>query len=146
MKKAVILTYMENDALFSKNVFTNIILKVNVILTLTFRNYRRHNILGIFETLPYCQPAGAASIGKGLGGILFSRFSRSNSQPSVSLGVEGGANAEEEEEKRTESQSSYGLSTITRPTSPTGDALCMFFLVQGINQSVCLFLYISDVR
>uniref|UniRef100_A0A3B5QLE5 DDHD domain containing 1 n=1 Tax=Xiphophorus maculatus TaxID=8083 RepID=A0A3B5QLE5_XIPMA len=66
---------------------------------------------------------GAASIGKGLGGILFSRFSRSNSQPSVSLGVEGGANAEEEEEKRTESQSSYGLSTITRPTSPTGDAL-----------------------
>ncbi|XP_054894409.1 phospholipase DDHD1 isoform X2 [Poeciliopsis prolifica] len=62
---------------------------------------------------------GAASIGKGLGGILFSRFSRSNSQPSVSLGVEGGANAEEEEEKRTESQSSYGLSTITRPTSPT---------------------------
>lgn len=66
---------------------------------------------------------GAASIGKGLGGILFSRFSRSNSQPSVSLGVEGGANAEEEEEKRTESQSSYGLSTITRPTSPTGDTL-----------------------
>ncbi|XP_074548669.1 phospholipase DDHD1 [Halichoeres trimaculatus] len=64
---------------------------------------------------------GAASIGKGIGGILFSRFSRSNSQPSVSLGLEGSANSEEEEQKRTESQSAYGLSTLTRPTSPTAD-------------------------
>ncbi|KAM7403278.1 hypothetical protein PAMA_003958 [Pampus argenteus] len=64
---------------------------------------------------------GAASIGKGIGGILFSRFSRSNSQPSVSLGLEGGLNTEEEEQKRTESQSAYGLSTMTRPTSPTAD-------------------------
>ncbi|KAM9355891.1 phospholipase DDHD1 [Pholidichthys leucotaenia] len=64
---------------------------------------------------------GAASIGKGIGGILFSRFSRSNSQPSVSLGLEGGANAEEEEQKRTESQSAYGLSSMIRPTSPTTD-------------------------
>ncbi|XP_070835001.1 phospholipase DDHD1 isoform X2 [Chaetodon trifascialis] len=64
---------------------------------------------------------GAASIGKGIGGILFSRFSRSNSQPSVSLGLEGGANAEEDEQKRTESQSAYGLSSMTRPTSPTAD-------------------------
>nr|XP_046269847.1 phospholipase DDHD1 isoform X1 [Scatophagus argus] len=64
---------------------------------------------------------GAASIGKGIGGILFSRFSRSNSQPSVSLGLEGGANTEEEEQKRTESQSAYGLSAMTRPTSPTVD-------------------------
>ncbi|KAI3367605.1 hypothetical protein L3Q82_026448 [Scortum barcoo] len=64
---------------------------------------------------------GAASIGKGIGGILFSRFSRSNSQPSVSLGLDGGPNAEEEEQKRTESQSAYGLSTMTRPTSPTAD-------------------------
>ncbi|XP_047467218.1 phospholipase DDHD1 isoform X2 [Mugil cephalus] len=64
---------------------------------------------------------GAASIGKGIGGILFSRFSRSNSQPSVSLGLEGGANPEEEEQKRTESQSAYGLSTMVRPTSPTTD-------------------------
>nr|XP_020469659.1 phospholipase DDHD1-like isoform X1 [Monopterus albus] len=64
---------------------------------------------------------GAASIGKGIGGILFSRFSRSNSQPSVSLGLEGVANNEEEEQKRTESQSAYGLSTITQPTSPTPD-------------------------
>uniref|UniRef100_UPI0037E87BAC phospholipase DDHD1 isoform X2 n=1 Tax=Semicossyphus pulcher TaxID=241346 RepID=UPI0037E87BAC len=64
---------------------------------------------------------GAASIGKGIGGILFSRFSRSNSQPSVSLGLEGGSNPEEEEQKRTESQSAYGLSTLTRPTSPTAD-------------------------
>ncbi|XP_040055444.2 phospholipase DDHD1 isoform X2 [Gasterosteus aculeatus] len=64
---------------------------------------------------------GAASIGKGIGGILFSRFSRSNSQPSVSLGLEGGANAEEEEQKRTESQSAYGLSTLIRPTSPVTD-------------------------
>ncbi|XP_028250659.1 phospholipase DDHD1 isoform X2 [Parambassis ranga] len=64
---------------------------------------------------------GAASIGKGIGGILFSRFSRSNSQPSVSLGLDSGANAEEEEQKRTESQSAYGLSTMVRPTSPTID-------------------------
>ncbi|XP_077477229.1 phospholipase DDHD1 isoform X1 [Stigmatopora argus] len=65
---------------------------------------------------------GAASIGKGIGGILFSRFSRSNSQPSVSLGLEGGSNTEEDEQqKRTESQSAYGLSTMTRPTSPTVD-------------------------
>ncbi|XP_041668698.1 phospholipase DDHD1 [Cheilinus undulatus] len=64
---------------------------------------------------------GAASIGKGIGGILFSRFSRSNSQPSVSLGLEGVSNPEEEEQKRTESQSAYGLSTLTRPTSPTAD-------------------------
>ncbi|XP_030299842.1 phospholipase DDHD1 isoform X2 [Sparus aurata] len=64
---------------------------------------------------------GAASIGKGIGGILFSRFSRSNSQPSVSLGLDGGSNTEEEEQKRTESQSAYGLSTMARPTSPTAD-------------------------
>ncbi|KAM6912893.1 phospholipase DDHD1 [Xenentodon cancila] len=64
---------------------------------------------------------GAASIGKGIGGILFSRFSRSNSQPSVSLGLEGAPNTEEEEQNRTESQSAYGLSTMTRPTSPTAD-------------------------
>ncbi|XP_026195043.1 phospholipase DDHD1 isoform X2 [Anabas testudineus] len=64
---------------------------------------------------------GAASIGKGIGGILFSRFSRSNSQPSVSLGLEGTANTEEEEQKKTESQSAYGLSTMARPTSPTTD-------------------------
>nr|XP_019953794.1 PREDICTED: phospholipase DDHD1-like isoform X2 [Paralichthys olivaceus] len=64
---------------------------------------------------------GAASIGKGIGGILFSRFSRSNSQPSVSLGLEGGTNTEEEEQKRAESQSAYGLSTMIRPTSPTVD-------------------------
>ncbi|CAK6966933.1 phospholipase DDHD1 [Scomber scombrus] len=64
---------------------------------------------------------GAASIGKGIGGILFSRFSRSNSQPSVSLGLEGVVNTEEEEQKRTESQSAYGLSTLIRPTSPTAD-------------------------
>ncbi|XP_035529703.1 phospholipase DDHD1 isoform X1 [Morone saxatilis] len=64
---------------------------------------------------------GAASIGKGIGGIFFSRFSRSNSQPSVSLGLDGGTNTEEEEQKRTESQSAYGLSTMIRPTSPTTD-------------------------
>uniref|UniRef100_A0A673CHM1 Phospholipase DDHD1-like n=1 Tax=Sphaeramia orbicularis TaxID=375764 RepID=A0A673CHM1_9TELE len=64
---------------------------------------------------------GAASIGKGIGGILFSRFSRSNSQPSVSLGLDGGSTTEEEEQKRTESQSAYGLSSMARPTSPTVD-------------------------
>uniref|UniRef100_A0A7N9B1C7 DDHD domain containing 1a n=1 Tax=Mastacembelus armatus TaxID=205130 RepID=A0A7N9B1C7_9TELE len=55
---------------------------------------------------------GAASIGKGIGGILFSRFSRSNSQPTVSLGLEGGTNTEEEEQKRTESQSGVGVILI----------------------------------
>uniref|UniRef100_A0A1A8G8Q0 DDHD domain containing 1 n=1 Tax=Nothobranchius korthausae TaxID=1143690 RepID=A0A1A8G8Q0_9TELE len=83
---------------------------------------------------------GAASIGKGIGGILFSRFSRSNSQPSVSLGLEGVANAEEEEEKRSESQSSYGLSTMTRPTSPTIESLELerrmdFELREGLVES-----------
>ncbi|XP_037098409.1 phospholipase DDHD1 isoform X2 [Syngnathus acus] len=66
---------------------------------------------------------GAASIGKGIGGILFSRFSRSNSQPSVSAALEGGSNAEDNEQqhKRTESQSAYGLSTMAPLTSPTAD-------------------------
>ncbi|KAM4625838.1 phospholipase DDHD1 [Polymixia lowei] len=64
---------------------------------------------------------GAASIGKGIGGILFSRFSRSSSQPSsVSGGVEGGA-AEGEEQKRTDSQSAYGLSTMAQSTSTIAD-------------------------
>uniref|UniRef100_A0AAR2M3H7 DDHD domain-containing protein n=1 Tax=Pygocentrus nattereri TaxID=42514 RepID=A0AAR2M3H7_PYGNA len=52
---------------------------------------------------------GAASIGKGIGGMLFSRFSRSSSQPS---GVDSGA--VESEEK---SQSAYGLSTMSQSTS-----------------------------
>ncbi|XP_037551238.1 phospholipase DDHD1 [Nematolebias whitei] len=83
---------------------------------------------------------GAASIGKGIGGILFSRFSRSNSQPSVSLGLEGGASAEEEEEKHSESQSSYGLSLMTRPTSPTLESLELerridFELREGLVES-----------
>ncbi|KAL3049393.1 hypothetical protein OYC64_008784 [Pagothenia borchgrevinki] len=74
-----------------------------------------------FTNLGKASILGAASIGKGIGGILFSRFSRSNSQPSVSLGLEGGANTEEEEQKRTESHSAYGLSTLIRPTSPITD-------------------------
>ncbi|XP_038585086.1 phospholipase DDHD1 isoform X2 [Micropterus salmoides] len=83
---------------------------------------------------------GAASIGKGIGGIFFSRFSRSNSQPSVSLGLEGGTNTEEEEQKRSESQSAYGLSTMTRPTSPTADTLELerridFELREGLVES-----------
>uniref|UniRef100_A0A8B9KZP5 DDHD domain containing 1a n=1 Tax=Astyanax mexicanus TaxID=7994 RepID=A0A8B9KZP5_ASTMX len=52
---------------------------------------------------------GAASIGKGIGGMLFSRFSRSSSQPS---GVDSGV--VETEEK---SQSAYGLSTMSQSTS-----------------------------
>ncbi|XP_036448816.1 phospholipase DDHD1 isoform X2 [Colossoma macropomum] len=52
---------------------------------------------------------GAASIGKGIGGMLFSRFSRSSSQPS---GVDSGP--VEGEEK---SQSAYGLSTMSQSTS-----------------------------
>uniref|UniRef100_A0A667Y459 DDHD domain containing 1 n=1 Tax=Myripristis murdjan TaxID=586833 RepID=A0A667Y459_9TELE len=64
---------------------------------------------------------GAASIGKGIGGILFSRFSRSSSQPTVSGGVEGGATAEGEEQKQTDSQSAYSLSTMTQSTSAITD-------------------------
>ncbi|KAM3871223.1 phospholipase DDHD1 [Diretmus argenteus] len=64
---------------------------------------------------------GAASIGKGIGGILFSRFSRSSSQPSVSAVVEGGAITEGEEQKRTDSQSAYGLSTMTQSPSTIAD-------------------------
>lgn len=53
--------------------------------------------------------SGAASIGKGIGGMLFSRFSRSSSQPSE---VDSGA--VESEEK---SQSAYSLSTMSQSTS-----------------------------
>uniref|UniRef100_A0A8C4GLW4 DDHD domain containing 1a n=1 Tax=Dicentrarchus labrax TaxID=13489 RepID=A0A8C4GLW4_DICLA len=79
---------------------------------------------------------GAASIGKGIGGIFFSRFSRSNSQPSVSLGLEGGTNTEEEEQKRTESQSAYGLSTMIRPTSPTTDTSFSHVLVLELERRI----------
>ncbi|XP_028851803.1 phospholipase DDHD1 isoform X2 [Denticeps clupeoides] len=51
---------------------------------------------------------GAASIGKGIGGMLFSRFSRSNSQPS---GVEAGVLESEEK-----SQSAYSLSSMSTST------------------------------
>ncbi|KAK0153591.1 Phospholipase DDHD1 [Merluccius polli] len=66
---------------------------------------------------------GAASIGKGIGGILFSRFSRSSSQPSVSLGLEeAAAAAEGEEPKKADSQSAYGLSTMAQsPPSTIAD-------------------------
>ncbi|KAJ8289046.1 hypothetical protein COCON_G00017050 [Conger conger] len=55
---------------------------------------------------------GAASIGKGIGGILFSRFSRSSSQPSVE-----GVAPEGEEKRPADSQSSYGLSAMSQSTS-----------------------------
>jgi len=66
---------------------------------------------------------GAASIGKGIGGILFSRFSRSSSQPSVSLGLEEGpgAGAEGEEPKKADSQSAYGLSTMAQSPPTVAD-------------------------
>ncbi|KAF7661852.1 hypothetical protein LDENG_00251720 [Lucifuga dentata] len=67
---------------------------------------------------------GAASIGKGIGGILFSRFSRSSSQSSVSAGVEGGAITEDEEQKLTDSQLTNDVTaTMTRPTSPIAETL-----------------------
>uniref|UniRef100_A0A673CT43 Phospholipase DDHD1-like n=1 Tax=Sphaeramia orbicularis TaxID=375764 RepID=A0A673CT43_9TELE len=72
---------------------------------------------------------GAASIGKGIGGILFSRFSRSNSQPSVSLGLDGGSTTEEEEQKRTESQSAYGLSSMSTHLSYTKSRHCLLLCV-----------------
>ncbi|XP_017331547.1 phospholipase DDHD1 isoform X2 [Ictalurus punctatus] len=60
-------------------------------------------------TLGKASILGAASIGKGIGGMLFSRFSRSSSQPSE---VDSGA--VESEEK---SQSAYSLSTMSQSTS-----------------------------
>ncbi|TSM77336.1 Phospholipase DDHD1 [Bagarius yarrelli] len=60
-------------------------------------------------TLGKASILGAANIGKGIGGMLFSRFSRSSSQPS---GVDSAA--VESEEK---SQSAYGLSTMSQSTS-----------------------------
>ncbi|XP_060790570.1 phospholipase DDHD1 isoform X2 [Neoarius graeffei] len=60
-------------------------------------------------TLGKASILGAASIGKGIGGMLFSRFSRSSSQPS---GVDSAA--VEGEEK---SQSAYGLSTMSQSAS-----------------------------
>ncbi|CAL8301153.1 unnamed protein product [Boreogadus saida] len=65
---------------------------------------------------------GAASIGKGIGGIFFSRFSRSSSQPSVSLGLEeGAATAEGEEPKKADSQSAYSLSTMAQSGPAVAD-------------------------
>ncbi|XP_076021631.1 phospholipase DDHD1 isoform X2 [Genypterus blacodes] len=64
---------------------------------------------------------GAASIGKGIGGILFSRFSRSSSQSLVSGGVEGGAIAEDEEQKPADSQLANDLAIMIRPTSPIAE-------------------------
>ncbi|KAI5618895.1 phospholipase DDHD1 isoform X1 [Silurus asotus] len=64
-------------------------------------------------TLGKASILGAASIGKGIGGMLFSRFSRSSSQPS---GVDSAA--VEGEEK---SQSAYGLSTMSQSTSTISD-------------------------
>ena len=92
------------------------------LLWTTFQYFPLNSLKNSHKSLP----TGAASIGKGIGGILFSRFSRSNSQPSVSLGLEGGPNTEEEEQNRTESQSAYGLSSMIRPTSPTADTSCEF--------------------
>ncbi|GAA6109270.1 phospholipase DDHD1 isoform X1 [Tachysurus ichikawai] len=60
-------------------------------------------------TLGKASILGAASIGKGIGGMLFSRFSRSSSQPS---GVDSVALDGEEK-----SQSAYGLSTMSQSTS-----------------------------
>ncbi|XP_066550956.1 phospholipase DDHD1 isoform X2 [Amia ocellicauda] len=56
---------------------------------------------------------GAASIGKGIGGILFSRFARSSSQASA---VEGSV-AEGEDKRPVDSQSSYGLSSLSQSSS-----------------------------
>ncbi|XP_041710851.1 phospholipase DDHD1 isoform X2 [Coregonus clupeaformis] len=50
------------------------------------------------------------SIGKGIGGILFSRFSRS-APSGVSFGIEGGTPEEEDPKRTVDSQSAYGLSS-----------------------------------
>ncbi|XP_063040706.1 phospholipase DDHD1 isoform X2 [Engraulis encrasicolus] len=66
---------------------------------------------------------GAASIGKGIGGMLFSRFSRSSSTPS-GVGTPSESSVVEGEDKngtqtppQPQSQSAYGLSTMTQSTS-----------------------------
>ncbi|KAL4656257.1 phospholipase DDHD1-like [Arapaima gigas] len=65
---------------------------------------------------------GAASIGKGIGGMLFSRFSRSSSQTSA---AEGGT-AEGEEKRLADSQSSCSLSAMSQSTSTVIDATCQY--------------------
>uniref|UniRef100_A0AAR2L8J1 DDHD domain-containing protein n=1 Tax=Pygocentrus nattereri TaxID=42514 RepID=A0AAR2L8J1_PYGNA len=74
---------------------------------------------------------GAASIGKGIGGMLFSRFSRSSSQPS---GVDSGA--VESEEK---SQSAYGLSTMSQSTSTIIDTA-------GLSITMCFFVVTVEME
>ncbi|XP_048097065.1 LOW QUALITY PROTEIN: phospholipase DDHD1 [Alosa alosa] len=76
---------------------------------------------------------GAASIGKGIGGMIFSRFSRSSSQP-AGVGTDTGLSESDEKSQdqepnpnpnpaqshthtHTQSQSAYGLSTMSQSTS-----------------------------
>ncbi|XP_062378893.1 phospholipase DDHD1 isoform X2 [Sardina pilchardus] len=76
---------------------------------------------------------GAASIGKGIGGMIFSRFSRSSSQP-AGVGTDIGLSESDEKDQEpdanptqnqpqnqppthTQSQSAYGLSTMSQSTS-----------------------------
>ncbi|XP_041943044.1 phospholipase DDHD1 isoform X4 [Alosa sapidissima] len=76
---------------------------------------------------------GAASIGKGIGGMIFSRFSRSSSQP-AGVGTDTGLSESDEKNQdqepnpnpnpaqshthtHTQSQSAYGLSTMSQSTS-----------------------------
>ncbi|XP_006632557.1 phospholipase DDHD1 isoform X2 [Lepisosteus oculatus] len=60
---------------------------------------------------------GAASIGKGIGGILFSRFARSSSQVSTAEGTA----AEGEDKRPVDTQSSYGLSSLSQSSSTVVD-------------------------
>ncbi|KAL2098481.1 hypothetical protein ACEWY4_004961 [Coilia grayii] len=65
---------------------------------------------------------GAASIGKGIGGMLFSRFSRSSSQPTGvgtdSAALEADEKSATQNQPQPQSQSAYGLSTMAQ-SQPT---------------------------
>ncbi|XP_030070570.1 phospholipase DDHD1 isoform X2 [Microcaecilia unicolor] len=60
---------------------------------------------------------GAASIGKGLGGMLFSRFGRSNATPAQTSEIK----EETEEEKKSSGQHSVGTQTFPHSTSGSLD-------------------------
>ncbi|XP_031435762.1 phospholipase DDHD1 isoform X2 [Clupea harengus] len=63
---------------------------------------------------------GAASIGKGIGGMLFSRFARSSSQPQ--MGTDATVlESDEKSQCQTQSQSAYGLSSMSQSTSTIMD-------------------------
>ena len=111
----------------------------------------------------YC-PSGAASIGKGIGGILFSRFSRSSGhvggveeEPSdseggasevenVASGEEGAPVAEsEEKDKQIEEETREVEPTMSQSTSAVMDSTSCKYCTEELGLFLQFFLDLSNV-